>query len=238
MSNHHLRVVQAAAKHHVAINAHEPIKDTGLRRTYPNWISREGARGQEFNAWGNPQNPPEHEPNLIFTRMLAGPMDFTPGVLSLQGRGQPLQSTLARQLALYVVLYSPIQMAADLPENYAKHMDAFQFIRDVPADWSETHVLNGEVGDYATLVRKDRNSEAWYLGSVTDENARTLEVSLSFLSPKRRYVAEIYRDGDGAHYKNKPFAFMRETREVTSADALSLPLGAGGGAAIRFVPKR
>ena len=238
MSNHHLRVVQAAAKYHVAINAHEPIKDTGLRRTYPNWISREGARGQEFNAWGNPPNPPEHEPNMIFTRMLAGPMDFTPGVLSLQGRGQALQSTLARQLALYVVLYSPIQMAADLPENYAKHMDAFQFIRDVPVDWSETHVLNGEVGDFATLVRKDRNSEGWYLGSVTDENARTLEVSLSFLSPKHRYVAEIYRDGEGAHYKDKPFAFVRETRVVTHADTLTLKLGAGGGAAIRFVPNR
>ncbi len=238
MSNHHLRVVQAAAKHRIAINAHEPIKDTGLRRTYPNWISREGARGQEFNAWGNPPNPPEHEPNLIFTRMLAGPMDFTPGVLSLQGRGQPLQSTLARQLALYVVLYSPIQMAADLPENYAKHMDAFQFIRDVPVDWQDTRVLSGEVGDYATIVRKDRNSEAWYLGSVTDETARTFEVSLSFLSPGRTYAAEIYRDGEGADYRTNRFAFARATRDVTRADTLTLQLGAGGGQAIRFVPKR
>ena len=238
MSNHHLRVVQAAAKHHIAINAHEPIKDTGLRRTYPNWISREGARGQEFNAWGNPPNPPEHEPNLIFTRMLSGPMDFTPGVLSLQGRGQPLQSTLARQLALYVVLYSPIQMAADLPENYAKHMDAFQFIRDVPVDWQDTRVLSGEVGDHATIVRKDRNSEAWYLGSVTDETSRTLQVSLSFLSSGRKYRAEIYRDGDGADYRTNRFAFAREIRDVTRADTLTLQLGAGGGQAIRFVPKR
>ena len=238
MSGHHLRVLLAAAKHHVAIDAHEPIKDTGLRRTYPNWISREGARGQEFNAWGNPPNPPEHETNLVFTRMLAGPMDYTPGVLSLQGRGQPLQSTLARQLADYVVLYSPIQMAADLPEHYEQHMDAFQFIRDVPVDWQDTRVLNGEVGDYVTIVRKDRNSEAWYLGSVTDENARTMTVSLSFLSPRRKYVAEIYRDGDGADYRTKPFAFARETRDVTSADTLTLTLGAGGGQAIRFVPKR
>ncbi len=238
MSNHHQRVLEAAAKHRVAINPHEPIKDTGLRRTWPNLISREGARGQEFNAWGNPPNPPEHEPNMIFTRMLAGPMDFTPGVLSLQGRGQPLQSTLARQLALYVVLYSPIHMAADLPENYERHMDAFQFIRDVAVDWQDTRVLNGEVGDYATIVRKDRNSEDWYLGSVTDEAARTLTVSLSFLSPRRKYVAEIYRDGDGAHYKDKPFAFERETRQVTSADTLTLWLGAGGGQAIRFVPER
>ena len=175
---------------------------------------------------------------MIFTRMLAGPMDFTPGVLSLQGRGQPLQSTLARQLALYVVLYSPIHMAADLPENYEQHMDAFQFIRDVAVDWQDTRVLNGEVGDYATIVRKDRNSEDWYLGSVTDETARTLKVSLSFLSPRRKYVAEIYRDGDGAHYKDKPFAFARETRQVTSVDTLTLWLGAGGGQAIRFMPER
>jgi alpha-glucosidase len=238
MSNHHLRVLEAAAKHHVAINAHEPIKDTGLRRTYPNWVSREGARGQEFNAWGNPPNPPEHEPNLIFTRMLAGPMDFTPGVVSLKGRGgQVIQNTLARQLADYVVLYSPIHMAADLPEHYEQHMDSFQFIRDVPTDWQDTRVVNGEVGDYATIVRKDRNSEDWYLGSVTDESARTLEVPLSFLDAKRNYVAQIYRDGDGADWKTNPFAFARETREVKRDDTLALKLGAGGGAAIRFVPK-
>jgi len=238
MSNHHLRVLEAAAKHHIAIDAHEPIKDTGLRRTYPNWVSREGARGQEFNAWGNPPNPPEHEPNLIFTRMLAGPMDFTPGVVSLKGRGgQAIQNTLARQLADYVVLYSPIHMAADLPEHYEQHMDAFQFIRDVPTDWQDTRVLNGEVGDFATLARKDRNSEDWYLGSVSDENARTLEVPLSFLDAKRTYVAQIYRDGDGADWKTTPFAFVRETREVRRGDTLTLTLGAGGGAAIRFVPK-
>ncbi|MCI4566808.1 glycoside hydrolase family 97 protein [Lysobacter sp. CFH 32150] len=238
MSNHHLRVLEAAAKHHVAINAHEPIKDTGLRRTYPNWISREGARGQEFNAWGNPPNPPEHEPNLIFTRMLAGPMDFTPGVVSLKGRGgQAIQNTVARQLADYVVLYSPIHMAADLPEHYEQHMDAFQFIRDVPTDWQDTRVLNGEVGDYATIVRKDRNSEDWFLGSVTDENARTLAIPLDFLDAKRIYVAQIYRDGDGADWKTNPFAFARETREVSRGDTLTLKLASGGGAAIRFTPK-
>ena len=129
MSRHHLKVVTEAAKRHIMIDAHEPIKDTGLRRTYPNWVAREGARGMEYNAWGNPPNPPEHEANLVFTRMLAGPMDFTPGVLSLVGRGgQPIQSTMAKQLALYVVIYSPIQMAADLPENYAKYPGPFQFI--------------------------------------------------------------------------------------------------------------
>ena len=239
MSGHHLRVLEAAAKHHIAIDAHEPIKDTGLRRTYPNWVAREGARGQEFNAWGNPPNPPEHEPNLIFTRMLAGPMDFTPGVVSLRGRGgQAIQNTLARQLADYVVLYSPIHMAADLPEHYEQHMDAFQFIRDVPTDWQDTRVLNGEVGDYATIVRKDRNSEDWYLGSVTDENARTLEIPLTFLDAKRGYTAQIYRDGDGADWKKNPFAFVREERAVKRGDTLTLKLGSGGGAAIRFVARR
>ncbi|MGH8179022.1 MAG: glycoside hydrolase family 97 catalytic domain-containing protein, partial [Steroidobacter sp.] len=148
MARHHLKVVTEAAERRIAINPHEPIKDTGLRRTYPNWVAREGARGMEYNAWGTPPNPPEHEANLVFTRMLAGPMDFTPGVLSLKGRGgQAIQSTLAKQLALYVVIYSPIQMAADLPENYEKYPQAFQFIKDVPTDWSDTQVLNGEVGD-------------------------------------------------------------------------------------------
>ncbi|GAB3745641.1 glycoside hydrolase family 97 protein [Lysobacter olei] len=235
-ANHHLRVVQAAARHRIAINAHEPIKDTGLRRTYPNWVSREGARGMEYAAWGNPPNPPEHEVNLVFTRMLAGPMDFTPGILSLQGRGQAIQTTLAKQLALYVTLYSPVQMAADLPENYARHMDAFQFIKDVPADWSHTRVLNGEVGDYVTMARQDRNSEDWYLGAMTDEHGRVLQVPLSFLAPGRTYQAQIYRDGDGAHWKKAPFKFARETRNVTSADTLTLRLAAGGGQAIRFTP--
>ena len=140
----------------------------------------------EYNAWGNPPNPPEHEANLVFTRMLGGPFDFTPGVLSLVGKGgAPIQSTIAKQLALYVVIYSPLQMAADLPENYEKYPQPFQFIRDVPTDWAETRVLNGEVGDYATLARKDRNSDDWYIGSVTDENARTLSLPLDFLDADR-----------------------------------------------------
>ncbi len=237
MARHHLHVVEEAAKRHIAFNPHEPIKDTGLRRTVPNWVSREGARGMEYAAWGNPPNPPEHEANLVFTRMLAGPMDFTPGILSLEGRGQAVQTTLAKQLALYVVLYSPIQMAADLPENYAKHADAFQFIRDVAVDWSETHVLNGEVGDFVTIARKDRHGEDWFLGSLTDENGRLLSVPLSFLDAGRSYVAEIYRDGDDADWQTKPFSFVREKREVTSADTLSVRLAAGGGQAIRFTPK-
>ncbi|KRG76953.1 alpha-glucosidase [Stenotrophomonas chelatiphaga] len=237
MARHHLKVVQEAAARRLAVNPHEPIKDTGLRRTYPNWVSREGARGMEYNAWGQPPNPPEHEVNLVFTRMLSGPMDYTPGVLSLKGRhGQAIPSTLARQLALYVVLYSPIQMAADLPEHYLQHLDAFQFIKDVAVDWEQSRVLDGEVGDFVTIVRRDRNSRDWFLGSITDEHGRVLPVSLGFLEPGVRYRAEIYRDGDGADFRSNPFAFARETREVTSADALTLVLGPGGGQAIRFTP--
>lgn len=237
MSRHHLRVVEEAARQRIAVNPHEPIKDTGLRRTWPNWITREGARGMEYNAWGNPKNPPEHEVNLVFTRMLSGPMDYTPGILSLRGRGDtPIPSTLARQLALYVAIYSPIQMVADLPENYARHAEAFQFIKDVPTDWSHTRVLNGEVGDFVTIARRDRGGEDWYLGAITDENGRLLQVPLGFLDPGRRYRAQIYRDGDEAHYLDSPFAFVREQREVTSADVLALRLAAGGGQAIRFSP--
>ena len=239
MSRHHLKVVTEAAKRHIAVNAHEPIKDTGLRRTYPNWVAREGARGMEYNAWGSPPNPPEHESILVFTRMLGGPMDFTPGVLSLKGRdGLQIQSTIAKQLATYVVLYSPIQMAADLPENYEKYPKPFQFIKDVPVDGSQTQVLNGEVGDFVTIARKDRNSDDWYIGSVTDENARTVTAKLDFLDEGRRYTAQIYRDGEGADWKAKPHAIAIETREVTRDDTLTLPLAAGGGAAIRFAAGR
>ena len=236
MSRHHLKVVTEAAERRIAVNPHEPIKDTGLRRTYPNWVAREGARGMEYNAWGVPPNPPEHEAILVYTRMLSGPMDFTPGVLSLVGKGgEAIQSTVAKQLAQYVVLYSPIQMAADLPENYARYPKPFQFIKDVPTDWADTKAINGEIGDFATIARKDRNSEDWYVGSVTDENARTLNVKLDFLDPGRRYRAQIYRDADGADWRTNPHAITIETREVTRDDTLTLPLAAGGGAAVRFV---
>lgn len=237
-SRHHLRVVQEAAKRRIAINAHEPIKDTGLRRTYPNWVAREGARGMEYNAWGSPPNPPEHEVELVFTRMLAGPMDFTPGVVSLQGRGQPFQSTLARQLAQYVVLYSPVQMAADLPEHYEARKDAFRFIRDVPADWAITRVLNGEVGDYVTFARQDRNSADWYIGSITDEQPRTLTITLDFLDADKPYTAQIYRDGDKADFRGDRFDFATETRTVRRGETLTIKLGAGGGYAARLVPGR
>ncbi len=235
-TQHYLRDVLEAAKYHIMLDSHEPIKDTGLRRTYPNWVSREGARGQEYNAWGNPPNPPNHIADLVFTRMLTGPFDYTPGVLSLEGHNQPIKATQAKELALYVLIYSPVQMAADLPENYVKYPGPFQFIKDVPTDWEQTICLNGEPGEYATIVRKDRHSDDWYLGATTNDEARTVDVKLDFLSPGKAYVAEIYRDGEGANdVGDARFKIAIEKQKVTSADTLMLKMAPGGGEAIRFV---
>jgi alpha-glucosidase len=187
MVGEYLRSVTEAAKRQISINTHEPVKDTGLRRTYPNWLSREGARGQEYNAWGSPPNPPEHTAILPYTRMLSGPMDFTPGIFDLTFQGpdseQRVQTTLAKQLALYVTLYSPIQMAADLPENYENRPDAFQFIADVPTDWEQSIALAGDVGEYVVYARQERGGEDWYLGAVTDDEERRFETTLDFLDP-------------------------------------------------------
>jgi len=244
MVNEYLYNVKLAAKHKISINTHEPIKDTGLRRTYPNWIAREGARGQEFNAWGTPPNPPEHIPMLAFTRMLAGPMDFTPGIfdMSFNGLGDDTnrpQTTLAKQLALYVVLYSPIQMAADLPKNYLAKPDAFQFIQDVPTDWQQSIALDGEVGDFIVFARKERkrykySGNDWYLGAVTDEKARTIEVKLDFLEKGKKFEAHIYQDGKNAEWKNKPYDLDIEKRVVSANDKLTLKLATSGGTAIHF----
>ncbi len=236
-SVHHLKVVTEAAKRHISINPHEPIKDTGLRRTYPNWISREGARGMEYNAWGVPKNPPAHEANLVFTRMLSGPFDSTPGVLSLKGRdNSDILSTEAKQLALYVVIYSPIQMVPDLPENYEKHLPSFQFIKDVPTDWSETRVLAGEIGDYAAIARKDRATENWYIGAVGNDQRHILIVKLDFLSPHKTYLAQIYRDGQNADYSTDArHSMIIESKMVHAGEQLTLPLAPGGGEAIRLV---
>lgn len=235
--DHHLRVIQNAARHQISINAHEPVKDTGIRRTYPNAISREGARGQEYNAWGQPPNPPEHTSMLAFTRMLSGPMDFTPGIFNLipnEDSVSRVETTLARQLALYVVLYSPIQMAADLPENYRARPDAFQFIRDVPTDWEESIALQGTPGDLIVFARRERDGQDWYLGAATDEEARQISVPLNFLEAGRTYEAQIYRDGENADWDRNPYEMIIERRQVHSADTLDLPLAPGGGAAIRF----
>ena len=237
---HHLKVVETAAKYHIAVDAHEPVKDTGLRRTYPNWIDREGARGMEYNAWGQFANGPSHEPTLVYTRMLSGPMDFTPGVLSLEGANHaPLASTLAKQLGLYLAIYSPIQMAADFIENLAAHPKELDFISKVPADWSESHLIAGEVGEYAIFARKDRNSEDWYAGGVNDATARDLTLTLDFLSPGKTYTATIYKDAEGATYATEArHKIAYETRIVKKGDTLPLWLAPGGGAAIRLHPAK
>ncbi len=240
MVRHHRRVLETAARYQIAINAHEPVKDTGERRTYPNMVSREGARGQEYNAWSEDGgNPPEHTTILPFTRLLAGPMDFTPGIFDILIEDRPnnrVNTTLAKQLALYVVIYSPLQMAADLPEHYEARPDAFQFIKDVPVDWEDTRVLHARIGDYVTIVRKDRHSDDWYLGSITDEYGRTLRAPLSFLEPGRKYVAEIYRDAPDADWRTNPLAIEITRQIVDASTVLTLRLAPGGGTAIRFHP--
>lgn len=236
--NHYLTSVTEAAKHKISINTHEPIKDTGLRRTYPNWISREGARGQEFNAWGSPPNSPEHTVNLVYTRMLSGPMDFTPGIFNLAYEGldaeNRVQTTLAKQLALYVVLYSPIQMAADLKQHYEQNLPAFQFIQDVPTDWQESIAIDGQVGDYVVFARQQRDSDDWYLGAITDENARTIEIDLSFLPAGKNFEAQIYQDGENANWETNPYALDIRKIKLTAKDKLTLNLATSGGSAIRF----
>ena len=236
MVNHHARVVQTAARHRIAIDSHEPVKDTGLRRTWPNWVTREGGRGMEYMSWAV-KNPPEHEANLVFTQLLGGPMDYTPGIVSLKGSDDSdIPSTLAKQLANFVVIYSPLVMVADTPEAYARYPDAFKFIRDVPTDWSDTRVLDGAVGDYATIARKARGSHEWFLGAVGDETARTTTVVLDFLDPDRTYTAQIYRDGPGADYRTPArHAITIERKSVRRGDRLTLALAPGGGQAIRFV---
>ena len=239
MVNEYLANVKLAAKYQISINTHEPIKDTGLRRTYPNWITREGARGQEYNAWGTPPNPPSHVPTLAFTRMLSGPMDFTPGIfdMSFNGLGENTnrpQTTLAKQLALYVVLYSPIQMAADLPQNYLARPRAFQFIKDVPVDWKQSKAIAGEVGEYIVFARQDKHSDDWFLGGVTDGNARNLQLKLDFLSADKQYKAHIYADGDSANWQEKPYEINIYQQKVRAGEVLPVQLAPGGGVAIRF----
>ncbi len=246
MVRHWRKVIETAARYRIAVNAHEPIKDTGERRTYPNMMTREGARGQEYNAWsGDGGNPPEHEAILFFTRMLSGPMDFTPGVFDIpieSATGTPrrteesrIRTTLAKQLALYVVLYSPQQMAADLPENYVDH-PALQFIRDVPVDWDTTRVMGGKIGDYVVVARRERGGDDWFIGAITDEEARKVEVSLSFLTPGQQYVAEVYADDPGAHWRDNPLAIQISEQMVDAGSRLTLSLVPGGGQAIRVRP--
>jgi alpha-glucosidase len=245
MVNHYRHVIEKAAEHHIMLDAHEPIHDTGERRTYPNMMAREGARGQEYNAWGaEGGNPPEHETILFFTRMLTGPMDFTPGIFDIlrtktgparRNEDSRVRTTLAKQLALYVVLYSPLQMAADLPENY-EGQPAFQWIKDVAVDWDTTRVIDGKIGDYVIVARKQKDSPQWFLGAITDEEARTFDVPLTFLDAGKSYVADIYADGPGADWLTNPAPVRITHRTVTRATRLHIVLAKGGGQAIRIRP--
>lgn len=230
------KVTKVAAKHKVMVVAHETVKDTGERRTYPNLVAREVARGQEYNAWSDDGgNPPNHTAILPYTRMLSGPMDFTPGVFDIALPDKPnnqVNTTLAKQLALYVVIYSPVQMACDLPEHYEAQPDAFQFIKDVPVDWQTTRVLAGELGEYTVIARQERAGSDWYVGGLTNESAREVELSLEFLSADSRYQATIYRDADTADYQENPTAYSIETREVTASDSMTIKMARSGGFAV------
>ena len=236
---HYRKVIETAAKYHIMIDNHEPVKGTGLQRTYPNLMTQEGARGQEYNAWSpDGGNPPSHTSVLPFTRMLAGPFDFTPGIFNFDYRaveGTRANTTLAKQLALYVIIFSPLQMACDLPENYEGN-PAFEFIREVPCTWSDTKVLDAGIGKYVSIARKDRDSEEWYIGSITDEDPRSFELDLSFLEDGLEYTAEIYADGENANYKSNPMPVEILSQAVNSKTKLTIKLAPGGGTAIRLVP--
>jgi alpha-glucosidase len=236
-ARHYRKVIETAAKYHIMIDNHEPMKGTGIQRTYPNFMSQEGGRGQEYNAWSvDGGNTPEHLTTLPFTRMLSGPFDYTPGNFNFDYKtpsGARVQTTLANQLALYVIIFSPLQMASDLPENYVGKPE-FQFIKDVPCTWSDTKVLDSKIGEYTTIVRKDWDEKNWYLGSITNRNARNLKVALSFLDKDKEYEAEIYADGAGANYKTNPYPVAISKEKVNSKTVLDLKLAAGGGTAIKF----
>jgi alpha-glucosidase len=248
MVNHYRKVVETAAKYQIMVNAHEPIKPTGIRRTYPNMMTREGARGMEWNAW-SAGNPPDHYTIIPFTRGLVGPFDYTPGTFDilfnnaknrvkwndLDDGTSRVNTTLAKQLSLFVILYSPMQMASDLIENY-ENQSAFKFIKDFGVDWEISKVLNGKIGDYITIVRKEKNSDTWFLGSCTDENKRELEIELSFLDTDKKYRAEIYADGMDADWKTNPQAIEIYSEIVDAQTVLNLKLAAGGGQAIKFSP--
>ena len=236
MTNHFNRVTQKAAEHQIMIDVHEAMRPTGLHRTFPNFLASEAGRGNEYNAFSD-GNQPEHETILPFTRLMGGPMDYTPGIFKLKGYApsapnRQVHTTLAKQLALYVTLYSPLQMAADLPENYESHLDAFQFIKEVPVDWDDTQILEAEPGDYITIARKGKNSNNWYVGAITDEQGRTATVNLGFLEKGKKYTATIYADASNADWKNNPEAYQIITQAVTASSVLKLKLAQGGGVAI------
>lgn len=241
MVRHFERVAEKTAGYHIMVDMHESVRLTGMHRTYPNWLASEAARGNEFNAWSM-GNPPEHETILPFTRLMGGPMDYTPGIFKIKmsyydpAKKEQVHTTLAKQLALYVTMYSPLQMAADLPENYREKMDAFRFIRDVAVDWDDTKILEAEPGDYITIARKARGSDNWFVGAITDEQARVVNLDLSFLDADKKYLATIYRDADNADWEKNPEAYSIERKLVTAKSILRIREAPGGGFAISLAP--
>ncbi|MCG8582809.1 MAG: glycoside hydrolase family 97 protein [Bacteroidales bacterium] len=239
MVNHYQYAVEKAAEYKVMVNAHEAVRPTGLCRTYPNLIGNESARGTEYEAFGG--NNVNHTTILPFTRLIGGPMDYTPGIFEPDvsqynpNNGSKVRTTIARQLALYVTMYSPLQMAADLPETYAKHMDAFQFIKDVAIDWDDTKVLEAEPGDYITFARKEKGSSSWFVGRTNDDQERTSKIKFDFLEPGKKYVATIYADAKDAHWETNPKAYQINKYVVTSKSKLSQYCAPGGGYAISVV---
>ncbi|MCP1383981.1 glycoside hydrolase family 97 protein [Runella salmonicolor] len=240
MVNHYQRVAEKAAEYKIMVEAHEPAHPTGLHRTYPNWLANEAARGNEFNNAPKLGLVPEHETILPFTRLMGGPMDYTPGFFHFQlnqydaTRTTRVKTTLAKQLALYVTMYSPLQMAGDFPENFNKHLDAFQFIKDVPVDWDDTQILEAEPGDYITIARREKGKPNWFLGAISDENSRTTALPLNFLEEGATYQATIYRDAENADWQTNPAAYSIEKMTVTNKTTLNLRLAKGGGCAISF----
>ena len=235
MVNHYNYVAKTAADYKIMVNSHEAVRPTGMCRTYPNWIAQESARGTEFESFNG--NNPDHTTILPFTRLMGGPMDYTPGIfegdLSVYGSNKArLSTTLVKQLALYVTMYSPLQMAADLIENYRKYLDAFQFIKDVAADWDNTYILEAEPGDYITIARKAKGVNEWFVGGITDENAREAVIGFSFLPAGKKYVATIYADGKKADWRTNPKDYVITTRKVTSKTKLKQRLAPSGGVAI------
>lgn len=231
---HYQKTVELAAKREMMLDIHEPVKGTGIERTWPNLMTREGVMGQEYEGGAV---SPEHTTVLPFTRLLAGPLDYTPGLFNLSGTDRKVQTTLAKQLAFYITMYSPMQMVADLPEHYENH-PAFAFIKDVPVNWDVTRPLDGVIGDYFVTARKDRDSDDWYVGGVSDEEERTVTVNFSFLQEHRTYEALVYRDADDAHWQTNPEAYVIEQRkQITTTDSLRLRMAPGGGFAVRIQPE-
>ena len=232
---HFRKVIETASKYNIIVDNHEPVMPTGLQRTYPNLMALEGVRGQEYDAWsGDGGNPPEHTTIIPFTRGLAGPMDFTPGTFNFSNPVYPqtrVQTTIAKQLALYVVIYSPLQMISDMPENYV-NKPAFEFIKVVPVDWAKTIIKDGKIGDYVVTVRKDKYSDDWFLGAITNENSRNLKVDFSFLDTDKKYQARIFRDAPDSDWKTNPYNVVIEEQEITSDSVMDLHLAPGGGTAI------